>query len=61
LIGLGWGHWPAETRRYYQWGVGIYDDASKGRSDSQTIQDWLKAGGGRLCAKASQEQLVAQR
>lgn len=61
LISLGWGHWPAETRRYYQWGMGIYGDASKGSSVSQTIQDWLKAGGERLCQKASHEQLVAQR
>ena len=57
----GWAHWPAETRRYYQWGIGIYDDASKGHSVSQVIQDWLKAGGERLCQKASQEQLIAQR
>jgi len=61
LINLGWGRWPAETRRYYQWGIGIYDDASKGRPVSQTVQDWLKAGGERLCQKASQEQLVARR
>ena len=61
IISAGWAHWSAETRRYYQWGISIYDDASKGRSVSQAIQDWLKAGGERLCQKASQEQLVARR
>ena len=61
VISAGWAHWPAETRRYYQWGIGIYGDASKGRSVSQAIQDWLKAGGERLCQKASQEELIARR
>ncbi len=59
VINGGWAHWTAETRRYYQWGSGIYDDATKGRTTSGTMQQWLQAGGQRLCKRASQNQMLA--
>lgn len=44
--------WPAETQRYYTWGVGIYADAQASRSDSDTLNRWLSAGGQSLCNMA---------
>lgn len=46
--------WPAETIRYAYWGSGIYTDASQNRSESARLDEWLKAGGASLCAKARQ-------
>lgn len=48
------GNWAAETRRYYYWGSGIYEEATSGMTTSPTLQEWLAAGGASLCAKASQ-------
>ena len=47
--------WSHETRRYYRWGVGIYSDALAGVSRSDTFDQWLAAGGDRLCASALRE------
>ncbi len=47
--------WPAETRSYYRWGVGIYSDAVAGETQSETLDKWLAAGGDRLCASALNE------
>lgn len=44
--------WPAETQRYYMWGVGIYADAIQNRSESATLNRWLAAGGSTLCQMA---------
>ena len=44
--------WPRETQTYYRWGVGIYSDAIAGAPSSQTFDQWLAAGGDRLCASA---------
>jgi soluble lytic murein transglycosylase-like protein len=44
--------WPAETRRYYMWGMGIYTDARANAANSQTLNEWLDAGGSRLCQQA---------
>lgn len=52
------GRWAAETQRYYYWGSGIYTDAISGATTSDTLQEWLAAGGSRLCASASQSQKV---
>lgn len=46
--------WPNETIRYAYWGSGIYADASLGLSQSQRLEEWLRAGGASLCAKARQ-------
>ncbi len=47
--------WPSETQRYYRWGLGVYGDAAAGASSSQTLDQWLSAGGQRLCDSARQE------
>lgn len=47
--------WVSEVRRYYHWGTGIYADALTGKSNSQTLTDWLQAGGGSLCDLAAAE------
>ena len=54
-----WESWPQETRRYYRWGSGIYNDVSSGLTDSPTLHDWLAAGGSSLCQQAA-GQLAAQ-
>lgn len=48
-------NWSRETRRYYRWGVGIYTDAVAGSDDSETFDQWLSAGGQRLCNSAESE------
>ena len=40
--------WSRETQNYYRWGVGIYGDASAGKQRSETLDQWLEAGGNRL-------------
>ncbi|MFW5748000.1 MAG: transglycosylase SLT domain-containing protein [Chloroflexota bacterium] len=44
--------WLDEPRRYYYWGSGIYADAQAGRSSSTRLDEWLNAGGARLCGLA---------
>lgn len=45
--------WAAETQRYYYWGTGIYADAQQNQSTSTRLDEWLAAGGGGLCQRAS--------
>lgn len=47
--------WSNETRKYYRWGLGIYSDAIAGARRSDTLDQWLAAGGARLCASALKE------
>jgi len=47
--------WSTETQKYYRWGVGIYSDAAAGAANSETLNQWLDAGGERLCASALRE------
>jgi hypothetical protein len=44
--------WPDETRRYVDWGFGIYQEAKMEDSTSPTLAAWLNAGGFRLCDQA---------
>ncbi len=44
--------WSAETQRYYRWGTGIYADALSSRAESDTLAQWLQAGGSGLCSLA---------
>lgn len=55
VIPRGWGRWAQETRNYYVWGSQIYLDALAGKTAQQSasLQDWLQAGGSRLCAQAA--------
>lgn len=48
-----WDTWPAETQRYYVWATGIYKDAVAGSESSETLDQWLAAGGASLCRQAS--------
>lgn len=48
-----WDTWPAETQRYYVWSTGIYEDAVAGSATSETLDQWLNAGGASLCRQAS--------
>jgi soluble lytic murein transglycosylase-like protein len=50
----GWSAWPAETQRYYNWSTGIYADALAGNATSDTLNQWLAAGGAGLCRQAAQ-------
>jgi hypothetical protein len=47
--------WPNETRRYYYWGTGIYEEALSGAATSARLQEWLQAGGASLCARAEEQ------
>ena len=47
--------WPAQTKRYWYWGTGIYADAVSGQATSTRLQEWLDAGGASLCQRAGQE------
>jgi hypothetical protein len=58
VIRWGWARWASETRRYYLWGSGIYLDAVNGKNSSETLQDWLNAGGGVLCQQAAARQAL---
>ncbi|HRQ38789.1 MAG TPA: transglycosylase SLT domain-containing protein [Chloroflexota bacterium] len=46
-------NWPAETKRYYYWATGIYEDAMAGRAESARLNEWLAAGGAGGCARAA--------
>ncbi|MBK8987115.1 MAG: transglycosylase SLT domain-containing protein [Chloroflexi bacterium] len=45
--------WPNETKRYFYWAKGIYDDAKAGKPDSERLNEWMAAGGSGLCRQAS--------
>lgn len=45
--------WPAETRRYAEWGSRLYDEAARGEDTSRTLEDWLSSGGSALCRQAA--------
>ncbi len=47
-----WSAWPQESRYYYTWGTGIYADTQTDAASSETLQQWLAAGGSSLCASA---------
>ena len=49
----GWAAWPNETQRYYTWATGIYKDAAAGSATSETLNQWLAAGGAGLCQQAA--------
>jgi len=49
----GWAVWHNETQRYYTWSTGIYEDALAGAASSDTLDQWLAAGGAGLCQQAA--------
>lgn len=48
-----WNTWVNETQRYYVWSTGIYEEALQGKTTSDTLREWLGAGGASLCSKAA--------
>lgn len=48
--------WPEETQRYVYWGVRIYNEIGEYDSIPPTLQEWLDAGGERLCKQAADSQ-----
>jgi soluble lytic murein transglycosylase-like protein len=48
-------NWPKETQRYWYWATGIYADAVSGQTSSPRLEEWLRAGGASLCAKAARQ------
>lgn len=45
-------NWPEETHRYVKWGTGIWTDLHSKELQSETLNQWIAAGGGYLCQKA---------
>ena len=56
LLSLPQSQWYDESKAYYQWGTGIWQDASQGSAYSSTLDAWLNAGGNNLCNQAYQVQ-----
>ncbi len=46
--------WPEETHQYVYWGSGISQEARQGAGSSAVLNQWLAAGGSRLCDQARQ-------
>jgi soluble lytic murein transglycosylase-like protein len=46
--------WPQETQNYFRWATGIWNDVIQGNKTSETVEEWLAAGGQGLCTRASQ-------
>ncbi len=46
--------WALETQYYYTWAVGLWNDVIAGNKSSATLDEWLDAGGSRLCAHAAE-------
>lgn len=46
-------NWPEETRQYFYWSKGIYEDARTGGLHSPTLTEWLQLRGNSLCIEAA--------
>lgn len=44
--------WASETQSYYRWATGMWSDVRAGRETSDTLSQWIQAGGSRLCTAA---------
>ena len=54
LIGRAEWTWPAQTKRYVQYGAPIYEDAHNGVNPSTALNDWYERYGVSLCRQAHQ-------
>jgi len=54
VISRGEWTWSAQTKRYVQYGVPIYEDARSGLSSSTALNQWYERYGVSLCRQASQ-------
>ena len=52
VLNRSFDNWPRETRSYYRWATGMWNEVVRGRDSSGTLDDWLGAGGSRLCQQA---------
>jgi len=41
--------WALETQYYYHWATGLWEDVVEGHKTSATLDEWLAAGGARMC------------
>ncbi|MBN1562604.1 MAG: lytic transglycosylase domain-containing protein [Anaerolineae bacterium] len=46
-------YWYEETRAYYRWATGLWEDVTEGNESSDTLEQWLAAGGLRLCEETA--------
>ncbi len=53
IISRGERTWPAQTKRYVQYGAPIYEDAQAGASQSIHLQEWYVRYGAALCRQAA--------
>jgi len=53
IVVLDRSSWPVETQQYYYWSTGIYAEAKAGSAVSQTLEEWMRAGGAGLCRQAA--------
>ena len=54
LIGRAEWTWPAQTKRYVQYGTPIYEDAHNGLTASKALNEWYEKYGVSLCRQAHQ-------
>lgn len=54
VISRGEWTWSAQTKRYVQYGLPIYEDARSGASSSAALNEWYEKYGVSLCKQASQ-------
>ena len=52
VLSKSYNAWSDQTQRYYYWGSGIYEAATQHQTSSQRLNEWLNAGGQRLCEQA---------
>jgi hypothetical protein len=45
--------WAQETQSYYRWATGMWNDVKNGEKTSDTLSEWMEAGGSRLCVAAT--------
>lgn len=45
--------WAAETQFYYRWATGLWADVVNKNETSETLSEWLDAGGQMLCGSAA--------
>ncbi len=46
---IDFSQWATETQHYYRWATGLWSDVVEGNASSETLNEWLDAGGQRLC------------
>jgi hypothetical protein len=56
VISMSRSDWYEESQNYYKWGTGIWQEASQGLTYSNTLNEWINAGGIHLCNRALQAQ-----